>query len=141
MQTIKFNLFFGKIMKKQIIETAQLKEMEKIHYLFSYGTLQLEKVQQETYGRTLKGNKDILEKYRVEQLEITDKEVLATSGKKYHPIAIKTNNSGDKIEGTIFEITGYELTETDKYEVSDYKRTLTVFASGKKAWIYVAKNQ
>jgi len=33
---------------------------ETIHLLFSYGTLQLEKVQLENYGRLLKGERDKL---------------------------------------------------------------------------------
>lgn len=106
--------------------------------LFSYGTLQLEKVQIETYGRKLKGKVDVLENYTVAQLEITDKNVLAKSNKKYHPIAVKSENKNDKIDGVIYEITTNELLETDKYEVEDYKRVLEIFKSGHKAWVYIA---
>ena len=111
----------------------------KTHKLFSYGTLQLEKVQLETYGRLLKGKKDSLPCYKLAQLEITDKDVLAKSEQQFHPIAIKTKQAVDSIEGTIFEITTEELEASDKYEVSDYKRVLESFASGQEAWIYVAK--
>ncbi len=111
------------------------------HYLFSYGTLQLEKVQKETYGRILSGDKDTLRKYKLEALKITNVSVLTKSGQSFHPIAIKTNDSEDCIEGFIFEITEQELFETDKYEVNDYKRVLETFVSGKKAWIYIAKNK
>jgi len=91
-----------------------------IQFLFSYGTLQLEKVQLETYGRKLKGKPDKLIGYKLTSLVITfDKR--------------------DFIEGVIFEITEYELNETDKYEVSDYKRVSEIFESGKEAWIYVSK--
>ena len=109
------------------------------HYLFSYGTLQLEQVQKETYGRLLKGSPDILEEYKIEQLEITDKDVLAKSKQKFHPIAIRTNNKNDFIKGVIFEITEEELLQTDKYEVSDYKRVAETFKSGKIAWIYIIR--
>src|SRR5210317_1203635 len=98
------------------------------HYLFSYGTLQLEQVQIATYGRILKGTKDSLPNYKLEQLKITDSNALEKSGKTFHPIAIKTNKPLDVIEGVIFEITNQELDETDKYEVSDYKRILETFA-------------
>ena len=108
-------------------------------YLFSYGTLQLENVQKETYGRILSGNIDILKNYKIEQLEISDTNVFAKSGQKFHPIAIKTDNPNDKIEGTIFEITKDELWETDKYEVFDYERILETFVSGKEAWIYIKR--
>ena len=109
------------------------------HFLFSYGTLQLDNVQIANYGRLLKGKKDTLPNYKLNKLKITDPDVLLKSGKDYHPIALKTSDSKDFIEGTIFEITTKELEETDRYEVSDYKRVLETFASGQQAWIYVEK--
>lgn len=109
------------------------------HNLFSYGTLQLNTVQLENYGRLLNGEKASLKQYKLDKLKITDAKVLKASGKEFHPIALKTNNVNDSIEGTIFKITEKELIETDKYEVSDYKRILETFSTGKKAWIYIAK--
>ena len=107
------------------------------HLLFSYGTLQLENVQLETYGRKLTGYKDTLEHYKLEQLEIKDSRVLARSNREFHPIAVKSNNDNDSIEGVVLEITEEELIETDKYEVSDYTRVLETLKSGKKAWVYI----
>lgn len=115
-------------------------ETEIKHNLFSYGTLQLERVQVENYGRVLEGQKDFLKGYRIENLIITDEIVIKKSGQKIHPVAIKTNNSSDIIEGIIFEISERELLETDKYEVVDYERVLEKFKSGKSAWIYVARS-
>lgn len=112
-----------------------------IHNLFSYGTLQLDTVQLENYGRLLNGEKASLKQYKLDKLKITDAKVLKASGKEFHPIALKTNNVNDSIEGTIFKITEKELIETDKYEVSDYKRILETFSTGKKAWIYVSKTK
>lgn len=109
------------------------------HFLFSYGTLQLKNVQLKNYGRLLNGKTDSLKKFKIEKLKITNPEVIKTSGKEFHPIAIKTNNPKDLIEGSIFEITEAELYKTDLYEVNDYERTLEMFSSGQKAWIYVAK--
>jgi len=109
--------------------------------LFSYGTLQLEKVQIENYGRLLKGKKDTLLSYKLDKLKISDAEVLKKSGKEFHPIAIKTGSPNDLIEGIIFEITEEELIATDKYEVSDYKRVLETFVSGEQAWVYIAKSE
>lgn len=54
--------------------------------LFSYGTLQKEQVQIETFGRILQGDQDVLTGYRLEMLEITDPEVLRKSSQKFHPI-------------------------------------------------------
>ncbi len=112
---------------------------ESIHLLFSYGTIQLEKVQLENYGRILKGEADTLPGYRLDQLRITNDSVLSKSVQEYHPIAVKSFGYSDFVEGKIFELTTSELVETDKYEVSEYKRVLETFESGKKAWVYVAK--
>lgn len=109
--------------------------------LFSYGTLQLEKVQLESFGRKLKGEKDSLSGYKVVPLKIKDKQVLEKSQQAIHPIAVFTGNSDDKIDGVVFEISGDELLQADAYEVGDYKRMAVKLDSGKKAWVYVAKNQ
>lgn len=111
------------------------------HFLFSYGTLQLERVQLENYGRLLEGEKDSLKKYKLNKLKIEDAEVLQKSGEEFHPIAFKTGSPNDRIEGTIFELTEAELKATDTYEVSAYQRVLETFSSGKQAWIYIAKEQ
>lgn len=109
------------------------------HYLFSYGTLQFKRVQIETYGRLLKGKKAILKGYKLGLIEIKNTSVIQKSGKKFHPIAIKSNNPNNKIEGMLFEITEKELLKTDTYEVDDYKRVSEDFDLGIKAWIYVKK--
>lgn len=109
----------------------------KAELLFSYGTLQLEKVQIETYGRILTGAKDILIGYHLREIEIKNQEVISKSDLKFHPIAIKTNEIDNFIEGHIYEITQKELEKTDQYEVKNYKRILEKFQSGKKAWVYV----
>ena len=111
------------------------------HFLFSYGTLQLDQVQLENYGRKLKGNKDLLKGYRIEDLEIADSEVIRKSGKHIHPVAVHSGNETDVIKGMIFEITEDELQATDKYEVSDYMRVIEKFESGKEAWIYIGKKK
>lgn len=111
-----------------------------IHFLFSYGTLQYEKVQLENYGRILTGTQDRLTGYKMDKIKITDSTVLAKSQLEYHPIALKSENDSDYIDGVLFEITGAELAETDKYEVSQYQRIVETFQSGKKGWVYVAKN-
>lgn len=111
------------------------------HFLFSYGTLQLKNVQIENYGRLLKGEKDVLSDYKLDKLQITDKEVLRKSDKTFHPIAVKTGSPNDFIEGTIYEITETELKATDEYEVSNYIRVSETFLSGRQAWIYVAKEE
>lgn len=108
-------------------------------HLFSYGTLQKEQVQLETFGRVLDGEKDTLKGYIMKMVEITDPEVLRKSNQKYHPILEFSGDSGDEVEGMLFEVTEAEILQADEYEVDDYKRIETVFKSGKKGFIYVRK--
>ncbi len=110
-----------------------------MHYLFSYGTLQKEQVQIETFGRLLQGEKDVLTGYKLKMLEITDPEVLRKSSQKYHPILEFSGNTDDEVEGVLFEVTEKEILQADEYEVDDYQRIETVFKSGKKGFIYVGK--
>lgn len=109
------------------------------HLLFSYGTLQLESVQLKNYGRILEGKLEKLFGYKIEKLKISNLSVLEKSKQAYHPIAVKSRNEKDFIEGMLFEITDAELLETDKYEVIQYQRIMETFESGKQAWVYVAK--
>jgi len=106
--------------------------------LFSYGTLQMEQVQLTSFGRLLHGEQDLLPGYTLKQLEIKDPEVLAKSGKQFHPIAVPSDDPSAGIEGMVFEITAEELQQADQYEVADYKRVPATFRSGKQGWVYVA---
>lgn len=110
-----------------------------MNLLFSYGTLQKEKVQLETFGRILEGEKDFLLNYKLDYIEIFDEEVLKKSEQKFHPILTYSGNTNDKVEGVLFEITDEELQQADEYEVDSYKRIKTIFSSGKEGFIYVEK--
>ncbi|TAG12499.1 MAG: gamma-glutamylcyclotransferase [Sphingobacteriia bacterium] len=105
-------------------------------YLFSYGTLQLEKVQIASFGRILTGSTDKLYGYKLVSIEITDENVLQQSGQKFHPMALPAS-SDDYIDGVVFEITHTELLQADHYEVDDYKRISVLLNSGIHAWIYI----
>lgn len=105
--------------------------------LFSYGTLQQEKVQLETFGRLLQGAPDALGGYRQDMVRITDPAVLAASGLDHHPIVQPSADPDDEVAGTVFEITAAELDAADAYEVSDYKRIEVRLKSGCDAWVYV----
>lgn len=107
--------------------------------LFSYGTLQNEQVQIETFGRLLNGEIDKLPAYKLDYVEITDPEVLRKSGQQFHPIIKYSGDVGDQVEGVLFEVTHEEILAADKYEVDDYKRIETLFASGKTGFIYIEK--
>lgn len=107
--------------------------------LFSYGTLQQENVQLATFGRLLKGAPDALVGFKQKLVEITDPDVLAKSGKRFHPIVMRSDVDSDRIEGTVFEITVEELAAADRYEVDDYERIAVSLASGSGAWVYVQR--
>ena len=107
-------------------------------YLFSYGTLQKEKVQINLFGRILQGETDTLSGYKVSSIEIKDKLFLLKGEEKYQQTVIITKNKNDKIKGTVFEITKEELLLADKYEPNNYTRIKIVLESGKEAWIYAA---
>jgi gamma-glutamylcyclotransferase (GGCT)/AIG2-like uncharacterized protein YtfP len=109
--------------------------------LFSYGTLQIEKVQLETFGRLLAGQPDILAGFKKTVVKIEDENVVATSGESHHPIIRYTGELKDTIEGTVYEITAEELKHADEYEVDSYKRISVELKSGKKAWVYVEASQ
>ena len=108
-----------------------------MEHLFSYGTLQLDSVQQATFGRLLDGHDDAMPGYRTEMLEITDPEVLKTSGERFHPVVVPSDAASDQVAGKVFTITAEELAHADAYEVSDYKRVQVTLVSGLDAWVYV----
>lgn len=105
--------------------------------LFSYGTLRQAEVQMATFGRLLAGTEDRLPGYRLQMLAIRDPQVVATSGKSHHPIAIHTGRAEDGIAGTVFAVTEGELSRADDYEVADYRRELVTLKSGRRAWVYL----
>jgi len=105
--------------------------------LFSYGTLQDKAVQLANFGRELGGQADRMQGYRQDWVEITDPDVLATSGQTHHPIVSPSSAPGDSVAGMVFQISDAELAAADAYEVSDYKRVAVPLASGLTAWVYV----
>jgi hypothetical protein len=107
-------------------------------YLFSYGTLQKEKVQQDLFGRILAGSADVLRGYKISTIEITDEKFLSKGEGKFQKTLIISGDKNDIINGIALEVNGEELLITDKYEPKNYKRTEVMLESGKKAWIYVA---
>jgi len=84
--------------------------------LFSYGTLQLESVQLNTFGRALEGYPDVLIGYRLTLKKIEAQAVVALSGMTHHQNMMYTGNESDSINGVVFKITRTELKKADKYE-------------------------
>ncbi len=106
--------------------------------LFSYGTLQKEKVQLELFGRLLNGAKDILIGYQLSSIEIKDESFLSKGEEKFQKTLVPTKNDADIVEGTVFEISEDEVRLADKYEPKNYKRYKVVLRSAKEAWVYLA---
>ena len=112
-------------------------ELNETERLFSYGTLQKESVQLSTFGRRLDGSPDALVGYRLQMIQITDQEFVATSGAEYHRNLEFTGNTSDLVEGTVFSVTQQELEQADAYEPDGYERVRVKLRSGTEAWVYL----
>ena len=113
-------------------------EEEAAQNLFSYGTLQDEKVQLSVFGRRLNGKLDALVGYTPELIEIRDQEFAAASGASQHRNLRATHDPADLVPGTVFTVTMEELRRSDDYEPSEYKRVNAQLQSGARAWVYLS---
>ncbi len=107
------------------------------HLLFSYGTLRLPKVQLARFGRELAGHPDALPGFRLDTVTITDPSVISDSGSAEHPVAVRSDDPADTVEGAVFALSPKELAIADAYEAEDYLRVETDLASGARAWVYI----
>ena len=98
-------------------------------WLFSYGTLQEERVQLATFGRRLAGERDALPEYEP-----------SVAG----PHANLTFNGrrDSRADGMVFDVTDAELAAADGYErTANYTRRMVTLTSGRRAWVYVHDEQ
>ena len=114
---------------------------EEHDHLFTYGTLQLEQVQLETFGRKLEGRPDVLPGYRLVTIRIEDADFVAKSGSADHRNLKFTGNESDFVEGMVFSVTKEELEKSDSYEPEGYERVVVQLQSGTNAWIYLDQHQ
>jgi len=99
--------------------------------IFSYGTLQYERVQLSTFGRLLRGERDELVGFETTR-------VTAKDGKTQNANVTFNGRDESRVRGTVFEITDAELAAADQYEARDeYARISTTLGSGRQAWVYV----
>ena len=106
--------------------------------IFSYGTLQEDRVQLATFGRLPQGRPDALIGFAPSSVPIADSHLVATSGRTHHANVIFDGKNDSRVDGTVFEITDDELAAADRYEhTSAYTRIAATLASGAKAWVYV----
>ena len=116
-------------------------EEKETEYLFAYGTLQDEAVQLATFGRKLTGKQNSLVGYRLNMMEIADKDFAASSGTRHHRNLQFTGNASDFVTGTVYLLTQSELEQADAYEPDDYLRVMVKLKTGINAWVYVSKHQ
>ncbi|MEO6360602.1 MAG: gamma-glutamylcyclotransferase family protein [Sphingomicrobium sp.] len=109
-------------------------------WIFSYGTLRQPDVQRAIFQRELRGEDDCLTGFRVGIVKISDPDVAALSGSAEHPGLIRTGNPADRVAGTAFAVTDSELASADAYEAADYARHAVTLASGKTAFVYLARS-
>lgn len=103
--------------------------------LFSYGTLRDPAVQKALFGRLVDGEPDAIPGWRQRMIEITDPEVIAKSGTRWHPMVERSDDPADAVEGTVFRLTAADVASADAYEV-DYVRREVRLRSGTVAFIY-----
>ena len=97
--------------------------------LFSYGSLQQAAVQLATFGRLLPGKSDGLAGFEIATLQ---------RGGRQLANAVRSAQSRQRVDGTLFEVTDAELLAADAYERADsYARIPVTLASGADAWMYV----
>ena len=108
-------------------------------WLFSYGTLRQPEVQRELFGRVVESVPDVLPGYRLDLLPILDAQVIALSGSDVHPI-LRRGVREDEVVGSALRLAAQDLTRADSYEVSDYVRIAVVLQSGKRAFVYVHRD-
>lgn len=95
-------------------------------FLFSYGSLQDEAVQRETFGRVLTGHADELPAFE-----------LGRSRNGRHANVVFNGRPDSRVRGTVFDVTDAELVEADGYEQADsYSRVQVTLVSGQPAWVY-----
>ena len=106
--------------------------------LFSYGTLQQERVQLSTLGRLLNGERDELLRFEQSLVRIEDPQVVATTGTAHHANVTFNGNDESRVPGMVFEITDAELASVDEYEAGFlYRRVPAVLTSHRQTWVYV----
>lgn len=107
--------------------------------LFSYGTLQLDEVQLQTFRRKLDRKPDALPGYKLVMVTITDEDFVAKSGTAEHRSLQFTGNASDIVAGVVLKVTSNELEQADAYEPEGYTRVRVQLRSGCKAWVFVHK--
>ncbi|MGC1514639.1 MAG: DUF4286 family protein [Maribacter sp.] len=113
----------------ELVDEYFVQRASATHYLFTYGTLQEKEVQLGVFSRPLVGFGDTLKKYRIADLKVANR----------YPTLAFTGEDTDVLNGQVYTLSPQELEKADAYEGEAYERVPVVLASGKKAWVYIAK--
>ena len=105
--------------------------------IFSYGTLQMPRVQRELLGRLVQMDDDALLGFETVAIEIDDPDVIEFSGSSTH-LGLVPGAPDARIEGKVLHIAEADLPALDEYEGEEYRRIEVTLASGKRAWVYIA---
>lgn len=108
------------------------------HFIFSYGTLQSDKIQQEVFKRILTGTSDVLHGFLLRQIEIAEYDGNGKLYQSIYPVAYRTNDPDNFVKGVLYEVTDDELRWADEYEGEHYQRKQFQLASGNTAWVYIS---
>lgn len=103
--------------------------------LFAYGTLKEKDIQENIFGRSLKGIPETLLGYIVQTIQIEEE-----FGVETYPIITPTDLPEDAIEGIVYELSEKELELADTYEGKYYRRIEVQLQSQEKVWVYSAVN-
>ncbi|OYX80053.1 MAG: gamma-glutamylcyclotransferase [Flavobacteriales bacterium 32-34-25] len=106
--------------------------MEK---LFAYGTLKSKDIQENIFGRSLKGVPDRLIGFVINYIEIEEE-----FGIEKYPIIVATENPDDIVTGLVYDISEEDVNLADTYEGLHYKRIEVTLESMQTAWAYIVTN-
>lgn len=104
--------------------------------IFSYGTLQMPRVQRELLGRLVAMEDDALPGFAAVPIEIDHPDVIEFSGSSTHPALVPAGPAA-RIHGKLLHVTEADLPALDDYEGDEYRRIEAALASGRRAWVYV----
>lgn len=104
--------------------------------IFSYGTLQMPRVQQELFGRLVRMDDDALLGFEAVPVEIDHPDVIEFSGSATH-LGLVPGDPAARIAGKLLHVTEADLPALDDYEGDEYRRIEVDLESGTRAWVYV----
>ncbi|SIQ12292.1 DUF4286 family protein [Maribacter ulvicola] len=113
----------------EVVDEFFVQRSTNTHFIFTYGTLQEREIQLGIFARPLNGFEDKLPLYAISENKVADR----------YPTLQYTGKEEDAITGQVYTLTHQELQKADIYEGEAYERIQIQLASGKNAWVYIAK--